>query len=250
MLKQKPERLTYAQAKLIKLIEERKLRKWCLDNGIIHSAAYRLALNEQIPNYKLIASMCHLISPIEWLYYTDEPLPFEPNLLPKWECKEPCKYIKEHRFDYNTIAQKYGLEKNNAYNIFVAYRANPSLKLIRKVCEDNINPLEFFTSTEGEIVSLKDYIPERGDIVSVEEKLVLVISNHKENEINKTYTGCLILSQAENSIELSDTSSKGYVCPYNLVSFKILLTSSRILIEKAPEELTKKVLEEVRKSLE
>ena len=191
MLKQKPERITYAQDRLIALIEERKLRRWCLDNGLTHSVTYRLALGEQLPTYKIIASMCHLISPIEWLFYTDETLPFEPKLLPQWTCKTPSKYVKQHRYDYKTIAQKYELERMNAYNIFVSYRATPTPGFIRKLCEDGINPIDFFTDGEFEIKSLKEFIPERGDIVSVEGKIIIVISRLDSNEKHKSFSGCL-----------------------------------------------------------
>lgn len=250
MLKQKPERMTYAQQKLISLIEERKLRKWCLDNGITHSAAYRLALGEQIPTYRIIASMCHLIAPVEWLFFTDEPLPFEPAVVPQWKCEKPCKYVKLHRFDYRTIAKKYNLEAGNAYNIFVAYRANPTPAFIRELCKENVNPTDFFTDGEGEIKSLKEFVPDRGDIVSTDGKLIFVISKKESNEKTKSYAGCMILSGCENGITLSDTLSKGVVCPHKPASFDIRHTSPRTLIEKADEELVKKVVEEAKKILE
>lgn len=249
MLKQKPERMTYAQEKLIKMIEERKLRRWCLENGIMHSAAYRLALGEQAPTYKIMAATCHLISPIEWLYFTDEKLPYEPVLLPQWKCEAPSKYIKEHRYDYQTIAKKYNLERISAYNLFVAYRANPTPIFIKAVCEET-NPIDFFTDGETEIKSLKEFVPERGDIVSVDGKIIFVITKQKENEKHKTYTGCLILSEAENSIELKKTITKGFVCPYNIISFPIILTTPRTLIEKAEEGTVKKVMEKVCKEVQ
>lgn len=249
MLKQKPERITYAQQKLIQLIEERKLRRWCLDNGIMHSSAYRLALGEQTPTYKIIASTCHLISPIEWLFFTDEKLPYEPVLLPQWNCEVPCKFIKEHRFDYQTIAQKYNLEKSSAYNIFVAYRANPTPIFIKAACNET-NPIDFFTDGEGEIKTLKEFIPERGDIVSVEGKIIFVITKQKLNEKNKSFSGCLIISENEKGIELKKSITKGFVCPYKLSSFNIELTTPRTLIEKAEEGIIKKVLDKVYKELQ
>ncbi len=244
MLKQKPDRLTYAQEKLISLIEERKLRRWCLDSGITHSAAYRLALGEQVPTYRIIASMCHLIAPIEWLYFTDEKLPYEPVLVPQWTCERPCKYVKEHRYDYRTVAKKYNLEMSNAYNIFVAYRANPTPIFIREACKE-VNPIEFFTDSDSDIKSLKEYIPNRGDIVSVEEKLIFVVTKQEQNEKNKTYTGCLIFPKSENGIPLSNSVSKGVICPYHMLSFKIIHTIPRTLIEKAEEGLVKTVMDKI-----
>lgn len=246
MLKQKPDRITYAQEKLIKLIEERKLRHWCMDNGIIHSAAYRLALGEQAPTYRIIASMCHLIAPIEWLFFTDEKLPYEPVLLPKWDAKNQSKFVKEHRFDYKTVAKKYGLEELSAYNIFVAHRATPTPALIRAACSD-VNPIEFFTDSDIEIQ--ENYIPERGDIVSIEENVLLVISNQKDNEKNKLFTGCLIVSECENGIALEGSVTKGFVNPQNIQTFPIVYTTARTLIEKAGSEITDKVMDEARKAL-
>ena len=247
MLKAKPERMTYAQKRLITLIEERKLRRWCLDNGITHSGAYRLAIGEQPPTYRIIASMCHLIAPIEWLFFIDESLPYEPELLPLWSCKEPCKYVKEHRYDYKTIASQHNLELLNAYNIFVAYRANPTPAFIRELCSE-VNPSDFFTGIDGDIKSLKEFVPDRGDIVSVEGKIILVISKADVNEANKIFTGCVILAQANDGIKLENALSKGFVSPSDIQSFAISSLVSRTLIEKADAIFTEKVLAEVRKN--
>jgi hypothetical protein len=248
MLKTKA-RMTYAQAKLITLIEGRNLRRWCLDNGLTHSAIYRLAIGEQIPTYKIIASTCHLIAPIEWLFFTDEKLPYKPVLLPQWHCEEPCKYVKAHRYDYKTIAEKYSLDVKNAYNIFVTYRANPTPAFIREVCTE-VNPVDFFTSGEGEIKSLSEFVPDRGDIVSVEGKIVLVITRQEANEKNKSYTGCTILSETSEGIELTNTVTKGKVCTYDFQSFAIKSVVPRTLIEKVPCAFTKKIIEEAKKSFE
>lgn len=249
MLKQKPERITYAQQKLIQLIEERKLRRWCLDNGIMHSSAYRLALGEQTPTYKIIASTCHLISPIEWLFFTDEKLPYEPVLIPKWDSEKPSKYVKAHHFDYLTVAKKYNLESISAYNIFVSYRAKPTPLFIRAVCNE-VNPIDFFTDGETEITNLREFVPERGDIVSVEGKIIFVITKQKLNEKNKSFSGCVIISENEKGIELKKSITKGFVCPYKLSSFNIEMTTPRTLIEKAEEGIVKKVLDKVYKELQ
>ena len=249
MLKAKPERMTYAQEKLIKLIEERKLRKWCMDNGLTHSAIYRLALGEQVPTYKIIASMCHLLSPVEWLFYTDEALPYESVLLPQWDCRTPSKFVKAHRYDYKTIAEKYSLEELNAYNIFVAYRSNPTPAFIRAAC-DTTNPAEFFTDGEGEIKSLEEFTPDRGDIVSVDGKIVFVITKKEENEKNKSFSGCLVIQNSESGIELSGTAAKGKLLPHRPASFEIARTMPRTLIEKETAEFTEKAMREVRKGLE
>lgn len=250
MFKEKPERPTYAQVKLLDMVERRKLRQWCKENGFSHTAVYRLAFGEQPITYKVMASMCHFISPIEWLYFTDEKLPFEPVLLPKWDLERPPKYVKEHRYDYKTIAQKYEIPYISAYKIFVSYTGYPSPIFIRKLCPE-INPVDFFIAGEedSEIKHLNQFIPNRGDIISVEDKLIFVISTQQDNERNNSYTGCLILSDAENSIKLENLESKGYVCPYKLQSFNIIKTSPRTLIEKADLEFTQKIIDAVKAAL-
>lgn len=248
MNKEIPERITYAQAKLIKMIEERKLRRWCIDNGIIHSAAYRLAIGEQVPTYKIMASMCHLIAPIEWLFFTDEKLPYEPVLLPKWSCEKPCKFVKNHHYDYKTIAQKYNLEESNAYNIFVAYRANPSPIFIKAACQE-INPIEFFIDSNAEVKPLKEYIPERGDIISIDGKLLLIITKQKQNKKYNCFTGCLIVSE-EEGFELKGTQTKGYINSHKLFSFDINYNAHPTLIEKISEKIIEKVIKDLLKELQ
>lgn len=248
MLKQKPERLTYAQKRLITLIEERKLRRWCLDNSVTHSAAYRLAVGEQLPTYRIIASMCHLIAPIEWLFFTDEKPPYEPMLLPQWTCEKPSKFVSAHRFDYKTIAERYGLEELSAYNIFVAYRANPTPAFIRAAC-DEADPADFFTDGTAETKSLKEYVPERGDIVSVDGKIVLALTRARAGSERKIFTGCAVVAECDGGIALHDTKTKGLVNPCSIHSFPVALTSPRTMIERAGDDVTEQVLEVVRENL-
>ncbi|MBQ8678335.1 MAG: hypothetical protein IJ530_01065 [Treponema sp.] len=233
-----PERLTYAQEKLIKLIEARKLRKWCQENGVTHSAAYKLALGEVLPNYRIIASMCHLIAPIDWLFFTDEPLPYESQLLPKWENTEPPKFIAAHRGDYRELAARYGLSELIAYNIFVARRKVPTVKLMRDACAE-ANPIEFFMppSMEANLT----YIPKKGDIVRAgkDGNKYLVITNSEKNAEYESFTGCLISAESDG-IELTGTNTKGFADPRFLRTFRLGSSSLTVLIEKAEAELVDK----------
>ncbi len=180
MLKQIPERITYAQEKIIHLIKERKLRQWCMDNGLQHAAVYRLALGELNPSYKNICNMVHLIAPIEWLFYTDEKLPYEPKTVPQWNPDNKCKFIKEHKLDYQEVAKKYGISELSAYNICVAGRAKPSLAFIRECCKDT-NPIDFFTDCE-EIEAPKQFTPNRGDIINIQGNILFVLSKKEKVE--------------------------------------------------------------------
>ena len=234
-----PERITYAQEKLIKLVETRRLRKWCLENGLAHSQTYRLALGEILPNYRVIASMCHLIAPIDWLFYTDEERPYEPQYLPKWENTEPSKFVKEHRDDYREVAERYGLPELIAYNIFVAYRKVPTIALMRDACAE-VNPIEFFMSPSMEIT--QGYIPKKGDIVRAGKDggTYLVITNSEKNERYKTFTGCLISEDCEDGIALSNSKTKGFVNPRSLATIRLDSPFPLVLIEKTETELVEK----------
>lgn len=239
MLKTKPERITYAQEKLIKLIESRKLRQWCIDNNLTHSAIYRLALNEQLPTYKIISSMCHIIAPIEWLYYTDETLPFEAQVVPQWDSTKHSKFIKEHKFDYETIAKKYNIEKLSAYNLFVSYRAKPSIQFIRSVSKD-VNPIEFFIDSDTNINIIQNYIPKPGDIISYDGKLILTLS---KQENNSKYTfGCLIQKNIDG-ILLENTITKGFV---NLSYIDTFPTNKITLIESVTSEFSENIAKQIK----
>ena len=85
--------------------------------------------------------------------------------------------------------------------------------------------------------------------VSVEGKIILVISKADVNEVNKIFTGCVILAQANDGIKLENALSKGFVSPSDIQSFAISNLVSRTLIEKEDAIFTEKVLAEVRKNL-
>lgn len=245
MLKETPERLSYAQDKLIKLIKERKLRQWCLDNDLVHSVLYRLAYNEQTITYKLIASMCHLISPIEWLYYTDEKLPYEPVLLPKWTPNTPCKYISEHQNNYMLIAKKYNIPQSTAYKMFISHQTLPTAILIRQISEE-VNPIDFFTGSET--VPLKKYIPDRGDIIKNRDNFLLVISKKELNEKVQKFICCKIEPQLSAGIKFKTEVLEGTVCSFDLITCKIDSVTSNLT--KIPKNLLEKVLNEIQKNLE
>ena len=246
-MKKKAERVTYARKRLLGLIESRKLRSWCEENGVNHSTAYRLALGERIPTYKTIASMCHLIAPIEWLFFTDEKLPFKPRLLPQWPCKEPCKFVRERRYSYKKVAEEFDVSPQIAYDIFVSYRLNPNISLMRAACGAT-DPTEFFVAGKGEITPLSNFIPDRGDLVSVSGRTVFVITKKEFNKKSKSFSGCLVTADSAKGIKLKG-NVKGVVNDTRLYSFPLIKTEPCSLLEKASEELTDKVMEEVRKTL-
>lgn len=251
MLKPIPERPTYAQEKLLNLIDNRKLKKWCVEHNFTHTSVYRLALGESMPTYRIISTMCHLIPPIEWLYFFDEKMPFEPQTIPQWDYTKKSKFIKEHRFDYKTVAEKYGLEKLTAYNLFYAYRSYPSIQFMRLVSKD-INPIEFFIDSDIQVQ--QQYIPERGDIVSINGSILLILSNQNLNKKNDSMIGCVITTNYKDGIELEGTTTKGFVNPNDikteLCNTIVLSGTHPTLIEKAPDKIVKTVLSESKKIFE
>ncbi|MDD6655623.1 MAG: hypothetical protein PUE59_11425 [Treponema sp.] len=245
MLKQIPERITYAQEKLIKLIEERKLRQWCMENGLQHAAVYRLAIGELTPSYKNICSMVHLIAPIEWLFYTDEKLPYEPQIVPQWNPNNKCKFIKQHRYDYQELSKKYGITELSAYNICVAARAKPSLAFIKECCKDT-NPIDFFTDGE-EPSEPKSFIPGRGDIVNIHGNICFVLSKKEDIEKDGYITISPIVQQKENAVELSNTKTKGFINPKNIQTYLLGTKCQARFIENVTEEITWQVLDHIRR---
>ena len=248
MLKQIPERITYAQEKIIHLIEGRKLRQWCMENGLQHAAVYRLGIGELIPSYKNICSMSHLIAPIEWLFYTDEKLPYEPQVVPQWNYNERSRFVKKHKYDYKEVAKKHGITELSAYNICVAGRAKPSLAFIRECCRDT-NPIDFFTDGE-EPVGSETFIPDRGDIINIQGNILFVLSKKESSENDGFITVCPVTKQAENAHELSGTKTQGFVNPKNIQTYVLAPRCQANFIETAPEKITQKVLEKTRKIFE
>ncbi len=237
MLKPVPSRITYAQQKIIKLIENRELRKWCAANGLTHSAMYRLAFGEQLPSYRIISSVCHLIAPIEWLFFTDEQLPYPPQLVPQWNAENICKFVKQHKFDYRATGEKYGLSELSAYNIFVAYRAKPTVELIKKACLE-VNPIDFFT--DGDIPVLQNYVAKRGDIVSIDNTCVFVLSNKIQNEKEHSFIGCNITQPCEKGLKLENLSTKGYINYHSINTY--CYKNPPALIESLDEKTISTVL--------
>lgn len=258
MLKQIPERITYAQERIIHLIENRKLRQWCLENGLQHAAVYRLGIGELSPSYKNICSMSHLIAPIEWLFYTDEKLPYEAQVVPQWNPNEKSKFVKEHKYDYKEVAKKYGITELSAYNILVAFRAKPSLAFIRECCKDT-NPIDFFIDGE-EAPAPKTFVPERGDIINIQGNVLFVLSKkfskksdseNDENNKNDAYiTVCPVIKQSENALELSGTKTKGFINSKNIQTYILAPRCQANFIETATEEITQKILEQARSIFE
>ena len=224
------ERLTYARAKLMDLLEKRGLKAWCQKNNLPHATMYKLAVGSSIPTFKMISELLPFFAPAEWVYFTDERIPYEFHTLPAWNPDEYSEFLFCHKQDWRDIAQKYGFTLENARNICVNRRANVTLLQLRKMAKD-VNPEEFFTPPENGNTGL--FFPNRGDIVTFGGKQMLVLSGFKENKKHSFFIG------VENTEPVDITTLAA--CPY--------VRKAPVVVDKADAEAVESVLDTVRKVL-
>lgn len=105
----------------------------------------------------------------------------------------------------------------------------PSINLIRACALDGINPVEFFT--EGDVSDDGKFYPNRGDIVQLSGKTILVLTKEKHNRETHSLTGgCLVDGQPD----ITSLSTITYV--------RVIPE----LVEKGSRELVDEVLKEVK----
>ncbi len=238
-MEEKTERITYARKALLDLLEKRELRSWCLERNLPHSSIYKVAVGTDIPSFILVSSMIPYFSPAEWVYFTDEEIPYEHKTLPAFDPKSFSVFIKKHKIDYMDVAAEIGLTEANAKNIFLHRRANLSLFHIRKLVK-NVNPEEFFTPADESVDGM--FYPDRGDIVTLSEKSILVLSKASDNKKHKFFFGAVIDSDSESAIEIKTEKVHGFVSIRGMSS----ITYSRrnpVLIDKVDEGTVWKVID-------
>ena len=136
-------RITYAQQKLLALVEARQLRSWCLESNLPHASLYKLAVCQSVPTFKAISYLVPYFAPAEWLFFRDEEIPYSIRTLPEWNLDDTSVLIQPHKKDWKQTAQKYGIEEENARNIFVNRRATFTLMQMRRMVGE-VNPEEWF----------------------------------------------------------------------------------------------------------
>ena len=57
------DRITYAQQKLLALVEARQLRSWCLERDLPHASLYKLAVGQSVPIFKAISYLVPYFAP-------------------------------------------------------------------------------------------------------------------------------------------------------------------------------------------
>ena len=86
-------RITYAQQKLLALVEARQLRLWCLESNIPHASLYKLAVGQSVPTFKPISYLVPYFAPAEWLFFMDEEIPYPIRTLPEWNLDDTSVFI-------------------------------------------------------------------------------------------------------------------------------------------------------------
>lgn len=236
-------RITYARRRLLKLIEQRKLRRFCEDNGLNHCTYFKLAYGKQAVTYKVMSDSCAVIPVIEWLFYTDENLPYEPVLIPRWKCGwGRSLFVRKHSEEYMAIAEKYGLSTTVMMNVLAMKRTYPSPEFIRMLC-DQENPIVFFVENEDDVKMMRQgNVPERGDIIISDGQLFFVVARRKK-KTNQFFLSPVRSSEYTDGTELEDTKTKGVVRPEIVImDWDNDKMREQLFVERCNEKITKKVM--------
>ena len=86
-------RITYAQQKLLALVKVRQLRSWCMERNLPHTSLYKLAVGQSVPTFKAISYLVPYFAPAEWLFFTDEEIPYPIRILPEWNPDDTSVFI-------------------------------------------------------------------------------------------------------------------------------------------------------------
>ena len=183
--------MTHAQKFLHDLVTSRKLKNWCLDRDLPHITIYKIAAGTSVPTYAVICQLLPYIPCVDWFFFEDEEIPFPRKTLPEWQPDDVPSFVRRHKHDYLEVGEKYGTTEAFARNLFVNHRARPSINLIRACALDGINPVEFFT--EGDTSDDGKFYPDRGDIVQLSGKTILVLTKEKHNRETHSLTGVTLV---------------------------------------------------------
>lgn len=105
------DRITYAQQKLLALVETRQLRSWCLERNLPHASLYKLAVGQSVPTFKAISYLVPYFAPAEWLFFTDEEIPYPIRTLPEWNPDDTSVFIQQHKKTGSRLLRSTALRK-------------------------------------------------------------------------------------------------------------------------------------------
>ena len=104
-----------------------------MERNLPHANLYKLVVGQSVPTFKAISYLVPYFAPAEWLFFRDEEIPYPIRTLPEWNLDDTSVFIQPHKKDWKQTAQKYGIEEENARNIFVNSRANFMLMQMRRM---------------------------------------------------------------------------------------------------------------------
>jgi len=223
------EKMTYAQKFLYDLLNERTLKIWCDEKEVPYLVCYKIACGKSVPTYSAICQLLPYIPVTDWFYYENEDIPFKRRTLKEWDSNAISSFVRRHKHDYLDVGKKYGTTETYARNLFVNDRAKPTVNLIRAAALDGIDPAEFFTT--GDSTDDGKFYPDRGDIVSLSGKTILVLTKEKQNRLTHSLTGICLVDGKPDLLTLAT------------------ITYTRIipeLLEKADSDLLENVLKDVK----
>ena len=170
-----------------------------------------------------------------------EKIPYETKTVPIWDSSKRCAFIKKHKQDWQEISEMYDVPLESCRNLFVNYRAKPSLLYIRKFALD-VDPIEFFIEGDTEDTS---YIPEQGDVISFSGKKMLVVSNYTFNEENNSVIALYIEESCKNGIEIKLSDGRRELSLLSLATVGFSRNKPKF-VEKLNKEQLKIVVEKMK----
>ena len=100
--------VSYAQDFLVKKIEERKLRSFCMNANIAHTDLYRMAIGTRQPGYYIMTMLRFIIPPIWWFVEIDSKL-IESVSIKEWVAKgfayQPIYCLKKGKINNITFTR-------------------------------------------------------------------------------------------------------------------------------------------------
>ena len=90
------------------------------------------------------------------------------------------------------------------------------------------------------------FYPDRGDIVSLSGKNILVLSKNKDNSQNACFIGAVLESESDGAVHVKAETVEGYVSVRNMSSFTYARRNP-VLVDKADDETVSSVLKMVKK---
>ena len=112
-------RITYAQKNLLVLVEAWQLRSWCLESNLPHASLYKLAVGQSVPTFKAISYLVPYFAPAEWLFFTDEEIPYPIRTFLEWNPDDTSVFI----LMMDSFYELYGMDNDDAIDAELKRRA-------------------------------------------------------------------------------------------------------------------------------